>query len=135
MTYASMFPKKKKNASAPLACSGSRLLALCPLTTENSISDPEQLAALEQRVSLFETLKRKYGGSIAEVIAFGEHATERMQKVEGRDAELERLVKEIENVRSHMNRAGEALRSPEQKLRRNFLEHPAQPSRSRIPAI
>src|SRR5881398_1242270 len=29
--------------------------------------DPEQLAALEQRVSLFETLKRKYGGSIAEV--------------------------------------------------------------------
>ena len=36
--------------------------------------DPEQLAALEERVSLFETLKRKYGGSIAEVIAFGEQA-------------------------------------------------------------
>src|SRR5713101_6686523 len=34
--------------------------------------DPAQLAALEQRVSLFETLKRKYGGSIAEVIAFGQ---------------------------------------------------------------
>src|SRR6266566_4766575 len=34
--------------------------------------DPAQLAALEQRVSLFETLKRKYGGSISEVIAFGE---------------------------------------------------------------
>ncbi len=34
--------------------------------------DPEQLAALEQRVSLFETFKRKYGGSIADVIAFGE---------------------------------------------------------------
>jgi len=33
--------------------------------------DPAQLSALEQRVSLFETLKRKYGGSIAEVIAFG----------------------------------------------------------------
>ena len=28
--------------------------------------DPQQLAALEQRVSLFETLKRKYGGSITE---------------------------------------------------------------------
>src|SRR5206468_11294819 len=34
--------------------------------------DPQQLASLEQRVSLFETLKRKYGGSIDEVIAFGE---------------------------------------------------------------
>src|SRR5881397_2272581 len=72
--------------------------------------DPQQLAALEQRVSLFETLKRKYGGSIAEVIAFGERAAERMRKIEGRDAELERLAKEIENIRKHMNRAGEALR-------------------------
>jgi DNA repair protein RecN (Recombination protein N) len=71
--------------------------------------DPEQVAALEQRVSLFETLKHKYGGSIAEVIAFGDRATERMQKIEGRDAELERLTKEIENVRAQMNRAGEAL--------------------------
>jgi DNA repair protein RecN (Recombination protein N) len=71
--------------------------------------DPEQLAALEQRVSLFETLKRKYGGSIAEVIEFGRRAAERMQKIEGRDAELERLAKEIEKVRAQMNRAGEAL--------------------------
>src|SRR5438046_3259514 len=72
--------------------------------------DPQQLAGLEQRVSLFETLKRKYGGSIAEVIAFGERAAERMRKIEGRDTELERLAKEIENVRAQMNRAGEVLR-------------------------
>lgn len=72
--------------------------------------DPEQLAALEQRISLFETLKRKYGGSIGEVIAFAERAAERMQKIEGRDAELQRLVKEIENVRAQMKRAGETLR-------------------------
>src|SRR5438046_288788 len=71
--------------------------------------DPEQLAALEQRISLFETLKRKYGGSIGEVIAFAERAAERMQKIEGRDAELQRLVKEIENVRAQMKRAGDAL--------------------------
>ena len=77
--------------------------------TEKLDLDSEQLAALEQRVSVFETLKRKYGGSITEVIAFGKRAAERMQKIVGRDAELERLVKEIENVRSHMNRAGEAL--------------------------
>jgi len=72
--------------------------------------DPAQLAALEQRVSLFETLKRKYGGSIPDVIAFGERAAERMRKIEGRDAELERLAKEIEKVRAQMNRAGDALR-------------------------
>jgi DNA repair protein RecN (Recombination protein N) len=72
--------------------------------------DPQQLVALEQRVSDFESLKRKYGGSIAEVIAFGDRAAKRMQKIEGRDAELERLSKEIEKVRAEMNRAGEALR-------------------------
>src|SRR5216110_3125674 len=72
--------------------------------------DPEQLAALEQRVSLFETLKRKYGGSIAEVIAFGERAAERMREIEGRDAELERLAGEIEITRTSLNQAGTALR-------------------------
>src|SRR5213595_3912361 len=72
--------------------------------------DPEQLAVIEQRVSLFETLKRKYGRSIGEVIAVGERAAERMQKIEGRDAELEHLAQQIENVRTQMNRAGEALR-------------------------
>src|SRR6266567_1145105 len=72
--------------------------------------DPAQLSALEQRVSLFETLKRKYGGSIAEVIAFGERAAERMRKIAGRDAELERLTNEIKNIREQINQAGEALR-------------------------
>jgi DNA repair protein RecN (Recombination protein N) len=72
--------------------------------------DPEQLDALEQRVSLFETLKRKYGGSITEVIEFGEGAAERMRKIEGRDAELERLAAEIETARTNLNRSGEALR-------------------------
>src|SRR5437867_3646996 len=72
--------------------------------------DPARLAALEQRVSLFETLKRKYGSSIAEVIEFGQRAAERMRKIEGRDSELERLATEIEKVRVQMNHAGEVLR-------------------------
>ena len=72
--------------------------------------DPAQLAGLEQRVSLFETLKRKYGGSIADVISFGERAAGRMRKIEGHDAELERLTGEIEKVGQQMSRAGEALR-------------------------
>jgi DNA repair protein RecN (Recombination protein N) len=72
--------------------------------------DPEQLASLEQRVSLFETLKRKYGASIVEVIEFGQRAEERMRKIEGRDAELERLTVEIEKARANLNKNGEALR-------------------------
>ncbi len=85
--------------------------------------DPEQLSALEQRVSMFETLKRKYGASISEVIAFGERAAERMRKIEGRDAELERLAKEIENVRVQMNRAGGALRKTRAKAAPKLSEN------------
>src|SRR5262245_31317877 len=85
--------------------------------------DPEQLAALEQRVSLFETLKRKYGGSIGDVIAFGERAAAPMGKIEGRDAGLERLTKEIEHVRAHMNRAGEALRKSRLKVAPRLSEN------------
>lgn len=72
--------------------------------------DPEELAQLEQRVSLLETLKRKYGGTIPEVIAFGERAGERMREIEGRDAELERLGQEIEQARASLDRAAAALR-------------------------
>jgi len=85
--------------------------------------DPAQLSALEQRVSLFETLKRKYGGSIAEVIAFGERAAERMRKIEGRDAELERLAGEIEIARTHLNRTGEALRKLRVKVAPKLSEN------------
>ena len=71
--------------------------------------DPERLAELEERVSLFETLKRKYGGAMADVIAFGAQAAERLQKIESRGDEIERLEKEIKA-------AAKALRETAAKL-------------------
>ena len=78
--------------------------------SENLDLDPEQLAALEQRVSLFESLKRKYGATIADVIAFGERAAERMRRIEGRDEELQRLAKEISTHTAELRRTGDTLR-------------------------
>jgi DNA repair protein RecN (Recombination protein N) len=76
---------------------------------ENLDLDPEQLAALEQRVSLFESLKRKYGATIADVIAFGERAAERMRKIEGRDEELQRLASELATQTAELRRTGDTL--------------------------
>jgi len=71
--------------------------------------DPERLTQMEERVTNFETLKRKYGGTIAEVIAFGDQAAERLRKIESRGAELERLEKEIAAARKALLDAGAKL--------------------------
>ena len=71
--------------------------------------DPERLAQIEDRVSLFETLKRKYGGTIPEVIAFGEKAAERLLRIESRGEELARLQREIEAARGALKEIGAKL--------------------------
>jgi DNA repair protein RecN (Recombination protein N) len=88
--------------------------------------DPGQLAELEQRVTLLETLKRKYGATIPEVIAFGERAAERMRKIEGREEELERLAREIVETRKALDLSAARLRKARQaaapKLSRNIRQ-------------
>jgi DNA repair protein RecN (Recombination protein N) len=71
--------------------------------------DPERLTQMEERVTLLETLKRKYGSSLAEVIAFGDEAAERLRRIESRGAELARLEKEIVAARKTLLDAGAKL--------------------------
>lgn len=71
--------------------------------------DPAQLAALEERINLFETLKRKYGPALEDVATFGEEAATRLRKIESRGEELERLASEIEGARCHLLKVGEVL--------------------------
>jgi DNA repair protein RecN (Recombination protein N) len=104
-------PEKATLAEAHAACvvELSEISRVLGQYAEQLDLDPAQLAALEDRVNLFETLKRKYGGSIEEVIAFRERAAERVRKIEGRDAELERLGQEIESARGEVERIGHSL--------------------------
>jgi DNA repair protein RecN (Recombination protein N) len=85
--------------------------------------DPEQLAQLEQRVTLLETLKRKYGATIPEVIEFGERAAERMSKIEGRDEELKRLAAEIAQTRAELGQVASALRKARAKAAPRLAEN------------
>jgi DNA repair protein RecN (Recombination protein N) len=72
-------------------------------------TDPAQLAALEERVSLFETLKRKYGPTLDAVIAFGEQAAARLHRIESRGAELTRLDHAIAAARETLAALGAKL--------------------------
>ncbi|MDR3726456.1 MAG: DNA repair protein RecN [Terracidiphilus sp.] len=57
-------------------------------------ASPERLAEIEDRLALLDRLKRKYGQTIAEVIAFGADVTQKLAEVEDRDE----IVKELRGV-------------------------------------
>jgi DNA repair protein RecN (Recombination protein N) len=61
-------------------------------------------------------LKRKYGASLAEVIAFGDEAKIRLQSLESRDAELARLNAELKKLDAEILRAGKKLSAARRKV-------------------
>ena len=71
--------------------------------------DPEQLTEMEERVHLLQSLKRKYGPTIEQVIEFGEQSAARLQKIEHRGAELDRLQAEIEAAQTELLKVGRQL--------------------------
>ena len=78
--------------------------------------DPARLAELEERLDLIHSLKRKYGASLAEVIAFGDEAKRKLLSLESRDAELARLNSELQKLDAELSRAGKKLSDARRKI-------------------
>jgi DNA repair protein RecN (Recombination protein N) len=78
--------------------------------------DPARLAGLEERLNLLHTLKRKYGATIAEVIAFGDEAKQKLQSLESRDAELARIHAALERLDAEILSAGKKLSTARKKV-------------------
>jgi len=66
--------------------------------TDGVEADPVRLQQLEERFNLLQSLKRKYGATLAGVIAFGEEAQRKLQNLEQRDTELARLNGELQTL-------------------------------------
>ena len=71
--------------------------------------EPSKIEEIECRVDLIETLKRKYGNSLGEVLGFRESAHKKLNKNENRHEELKRLEKEIEESQSEMHKISEKI--------------------------
>ena len=71
--------------------------------------DPSRLVQLEETLNRIQALKRKYGPSLAEVIAFEKEARQRLQILEGRDAEVERLNAQMAALETRIMAAGQEL--------------------------
>lgn len=72
-------------------------------------ASPERLAEIEDRLALLDRLKRKYGKSVAEVIAFGEEVAGKLNEVEDRDEILKTLRAELEKAANEYRAAAKAM--------------------------
>jgi DNA repair protein RecN (Recombination protein N) len=71
--------------------------------------NPHRLEQVENRLELIHQLKRKYGSSIPEVIAFGKSAREQLETIEHAQERIEELTAQETQVESALSQAAEAL--------------------------
>jgi DNA repair protein RecN (Recombination protein N) len=78
-------------------------------------SDPATLRELEQRADLLQSLKRKYGGSIEEVIKRGEQAARDLEEIETRGERIESLQKEVAAAAAKVDKLSAKLSAARKK--------------------
>jgi DNA repair protein RecN (Recombination protein N) len=72
-------------------------------------ASPERLAEIEDRLALVDRLKRKYGKTVAEVMAFGAEVERKLSEVEDRDEILKALREELKQAEGAYRKAAAAL--------------------------
>lgn len=78
--------------------------------------DPAQLRQLEERLNLVQSLKRKYGGTIENVLAFGAKAEGDLAALEGRTEFLAALAKREQAAREALDGAAAKLGQARRKV-------------------
>ncbi|WP_214847762.1 DNA repair protein RecN [Exiguobacterium sp. s193] len=71
--------------------------------------DSNRLDEIEQRLSVFQQLKRKYGATIEEVIAYGEKIRIELDTMTNRDERIEKLKAEVEQLEGELFKIGHEL--------------------------
>ena len=84
--------------------------------------DPAQMKQVEERYNLVQTLKRKYGSTLAEVIEFGAKAAQRLAALAGRDEELTRLNAEGAKLDDEIKALGQALSAERKSVAPKLVE-------------
>ena len=92
------------------------LLATVQDRAERVELDPAQLSQLEDRLNLIQSLKRKYGGSVEAVLAFGEKAATQLAALESRAEVLAGLAQKEKAARAELEKAALALGKARRKV-------------------
>ena len=76
---------------------------------ESLNASPDRLAEIEDRLAVLDRLKRKYGSTVAEIIAFGSDVAQKLAEIEDRDEILKQLKVELAQARTVYEAAADAL--------------------------
>lgn len=76
---------------------------------ENIEFNPRLLDRIEERIDLINNLKRKYGNSIEEILAFGEHARSELEMITHSEEHKDELVVQEEQLLRELAEKGQAL--------------------------
>jgi DNA repair protein RecN (Recombination protein N) len=60
--------------------------------------EPSRLIQLEEQINGLQSLKRKYGSSVQEILEFGNQADQKLRLLESRDVEVERINSDIQHL-------------------------------------
>ena len=83
---------------------------------------PERLHELEERLNLINGLKRKYGGSIGEILAYGERAAEELETLDRSEQRAEELKSQETDLRSQAGRLAGQLSQARQHAARRLAD-------------
>ena len=83
--------------------------------SESIAFDPERLTEVEERLELIYQLKRKYGDTIAEILAFGASARDELNKLSGSEARTSDLEVEEERWLHSIGQRARELSEARQK--------------------
>lgn len=78
--------------------------------------DPARLQELEERLNLLQSLKRKYGPTLEEVIAHGEEASRKLEQLQSRDATVAALNAELIRLDAEVWKLGQELSAQRRKI-------------------
>ena len=93
--YDSRFTEAAQQLSSARATVGDVAASLRDYA-EGINASPERLAEIEDRLALLDRLKRKYGQTIAEVVAFGDEVARKLAEVEDREGTLKALRADLD---------------------------------------
>lgn len=71
--------------------------------------DPERLSLIEERLDEISRMKRKYGASIEEILAFQDKCSQELQDISNREARSAALEDEIGKLREELGKLGRNL--------------------------